>query len=718
MITPSSNVIYNQDGRPVSFRDLESTYNEGGSRSFLLDEDLVGFLGTNNTGGKAIGNMLQGVGKSLWFVGNGVTNGVKAFNLSTLINIGGTSQVETVTVTAGCSLAGTIELSLVAGYVDGSPVTILIPLLISDNTTSEVAQKILTALRADEDITSQYYISISGSSIIFTDKFVRGNDPNLALTLIDDDGTGVTLGASTNTTAGSVNTSADLSSTPQFAKWNGTGWDNPVQVGILEPDTISSLQLTTTTTRSIAQGFTGTVVGSRTVRVARKRYGSIGIASAPSNLVTASEQGDSMVVSIPSCPDDGSQKKDNVWLIYVTYKGQGSTATHKLFPIEITEAQLDGSETPTVQIDGNAKSFVISQDPSAPHLRLVEIEFLDNDLLLLEPFDDYFSLEPCRFLAKLGNVMCGIGTGDDNTGFDVSYPNQHEAYPPDWRDWFSEVPVGISQETDLGFFWVCTANNSYLASWTGVTTGSAPVVIEKRSSMYGAIGMGAMCSMGGVLYLLTRGKTPVRISPDGQIDIEFGKRVRNTFANFTENTQISVDEATNSVVFIDGTEAIAFQVNNNVWTSPLTLTTDGGADVDSAYCINGNLYVCAFDGGNYTSAKWNESNSIHNWNATSSFQTGQYGLALKDIIELRAVISTEDNSESLTFLAYKNFLASSPVTLTTESISTAGNLINVRKYPESNDYDCVSARVSGIKGGTTIHALFYGIEAHSIERTV
>lgn len=690
-IYPSSNVVYDMYGRPVSFKGFgtASRIEQGGSRIFSLDRDYIGLFGGYNA--DEIGNMIQGVEKSLWFVGNESNNAVKVFN---------------------------------------------------------------TAL----------------GEVVYT---------------------------------------ANLSSIPQVARWDyeNSTWFDPVQVGLpdLGDADVPTLELTTAATRG--EGFDGLVKGSRSVRVARKRFSTISIASPSSPVVTASENGDTLLVTIPVYAPDGSLEEHNSWILYFTYRGQGSTATHKQFPLEIPESLLTTGSDVGVVTEGNAKYRVLSQGDSQLE-RLVEVEFNDNELLPIEPNDDTFSLEACKFLAKLGNVMCGVGVGDDSTGFDVSYPNEYEAYPPDWRDWFSEVPVGIAPQEDMGFFWVTTANNTYIAKWTGVTEGAAPVVIEKVSNVFGSIGERAQVCVMGSLYFMSPGKIPVVISPDGQINATYGSKVLKAFESFDKDTQVSFDSYSNTVVFACGSKAIGYQLSTDKWTSPidlggnvLSMTSHFGSlwltsfnytvtenvvqatfssqsagpppytnfysenhglssgttvllsnnnpeiplpaplvedkiyliennDVDSLMIIdpNTNQYVdlgSDYDGTiditvittQYYTDLWNSGTVPPGgtWNITSAFQFGQFGRALKDITQVEAIVSTESGTGTLTFSAYKNFSVTTPIQLTTQAV-TAGSLITVREYAESIDYDTIAAKISGTLGGQTIHSLTYQVDAHRIER--
>lgn len=606
----SSNIVYTLEGTPVSFRGFSTVMANGGTRSFVLDENTVGFLGSINTTPDpdvyvaGVGNIIQGVEKSLWFVGNELTNGVKIID-------------------------------------------------ISDATT-------------------------------------------------------------TNT--------FNLDDTPQVAYWQPatSDWGTPMQVGLpefLDSET-PTLEVTSSSTRST--GFDGLVKGSRSVRVARKRHEVVSVATASSPVVTASETGDSLLISIPVLPSDGSAVADNSWIIYCTLKGQGSTSLHFQFPIEIPEASLrSGGSTATVT-DGNAKAKVIKQSTADQNNRIVEIEFNDNELLPDNPDDDTFAPGVCKFLAKLGNVMCAIGTGTDLTGFDVSYPNEYQAFPPDWTDWFAEVPVGVAPQEDMGFFWVATTNNTYIARWTGVTEGSAPVIIEKISNTIGSIGDGAMTTVNGVLYMLANGKLPVAISPDGQVNSVFGSRVKNYFTSFNNTTQVTYDGASDTVIFACGTSALGYQVSTDKWTAPITLGADS---VLSMFAYEGQAYMCTFASGAYSTKLWGGGTSpTSTWILAGAFQFGQSGRALKDIIQVETILShtvSDAGNSVINVRAYKNYDTATTYNLASETVASpvaGASLISVRKYAESLDYDAISARISGSLGGVVIHSTMFTVDVHSIER--
>jgi hypothetical protein len=606
MISGSTNVIHNRMGKPVSFKGLTnagSTLDKGGNRCFSLDANLVGLMGKNTSTKKAIGNMLQGIGRSLWFVGNSI---------------------------------------------------------------------------GDSD----------------------------AVRVMDSFGSPTAIGA--------------LSSTPQYAKFNGTGWNSPVQVGLAPQTDAAELILTTSVTRD--SSFTGLITGSISGRIARKRNGAVSIASGASNVITG--DADSFYMTIPDWTDDGSAQADRSWLLYFTFTGFGSQYAHLLFPIEIAESKLDGTDaTGWTDTQGNAKIKVISQHASSQASRKVEIEFYNNDLLEIKPFEDYYSLGSCKFLAQIGNVMCGIGTGTDSTGFDVSYPNNREAFPPDWRDWFSEVPVSIAQSTEQGAFWVLGANSTNRLIWTGATQNTAPVIIEQISSRYGAIGEAASVSINGVLYFISKGGTPVRISQSKEVDDQFGTRVRNAFSAFDSTTQCGYDEKTNSFIAICGVVALAYQIDTDKWSAPVTLSTSGSANISAVFGINGKFYLSYYDTvpvtDTFVSAEWNLGSGAVNWGAISNFRTGKFGLSEKDIVEAQMVYEIEQTaSQTITLYVCKNFSTSSPISVLAhaDTSGVAGVKTSEEAWPELLEYETIALKASGALGGQTIHLANIGVQGHFVER--
>jgi hypothetical protein len=225
------------------------------------------------------------------------------------------------------------------------------------------------------------------------------------------------------------------------------------------------------------------------------------------------------------------------------------------------------------------------------------------------------------------------------------------------------------------------------------------------------------------LFTLSKGKTPVKITPDGQIDIQFGIPVLGALSTFDETTQIAYDEDSASVIYACGTTAHAYSLMTNLWSAPLTL----GAEVTAVnnclamFPLNGNMYICQFADSSFSTKKYNENSdltgNVMNWTLVGAFQYGQTGRFLKDIIQVEAVISSEVAAGDIEFLAYKNFdLSTAASTLNTVSITSTTPQITIRKYAESNDYDVVAPKITGTRGGQTVHMAMYTVDVHKIER--
>jgi phage tail sheath gpL-like len=130
----------------------------------------------------------------------GVTVGASG---NTTAGVLGVPQAETIAVTAGSGGAGTLVFTVTATAIgDASPKSVNVDVTGDDDTTAEVATKVRAAIAADSDVSAAFTVSGADANIILTAKVKAANDATLALALADADGTGVTVGASGDTTAG------------------------------------------------------------------------------------------------------------------------------------------------------------------------------------------------------------------------------------------------------------------------------------------------------------------------------------------------------------------------------------------------------------------------------------------------------------------------------------------------------------------------------------
>ena len=118
----------------------------------------------------------------------------------------GTRQVETATAAGSVTTSGTVNVTVTASGLTGSPILVPVTVVALDSTATW-AGKVRTALRANAVINAFFEITGASSSIILTKRLKEANDATLNVAIAAN-GTGVTDAASSaNTTAGVAGTS-------------------------------------------------------------------------------------------------------------------------------------------------------------------------------------------------------------------------------------------------------------------------------------------------------------------------------------------------------------------------------------------------------------------------------------------------------------------------------------------------------------------------------
>jgi hypothetical protein len=160
------------------------------------------------SGGHAQGNQTITTGLYSHSGGKGATNvyvkaaGYGAFNHSSISASDGTQQEETITCTNGATSAGNITMTITADGMVGSPVSVVVPIAVTDTTPTLAAIAIKAALSFDIYVASFLIPSETTGDIELKAIQSAANDATMAFSFVDTDATGVTFGASTNTTAG------------------------------------------------------------------------------------------------------------------------------------------------------------------------------------------------------------------------------------------------------------------------------------------------------------------------------------------------------------------------------------------------------------------------------------------------------------------------------------------------------------------------------------
>lgn len=113
------------------------------------------------------------------------------------------SQVETATIVGTITTGGNATITVTSALVTGSPLAISVAVAI-DDTASDVAGKVRTALDGTTAITDHYTVSGATDKVILTVKVIAEDDTTLNIASDNDTCAGLTAQAtSTNTTKGS-----------------------------------------------------------------------------------------------------------------------------------------------------------------------------------------------------------------------------------------------------------------------------------------------------------------------------------------------------------------------------------------------------------------------------------------------------------------------------------------------------------------------------------
>lgn len=140
--------------------------------------------------------------------GTSVVAGAKAFKTVTAVNVPAqthtpAAQTETIEVTAAVTDAGNITLAITAAALgEASPLDVVVALTTDEDDVTKTAAAMVEALNADEDFAAVFTASNEAGVITITANAPAANDTTLEVAFTDTGTTSVTMGASTNGTAG------------------------------------------------------------------------------------------------------------------------------------------------------------------------------------------------------------------------------------------------------------------------------------------------------------------------------------------------------------------------------------------------------------------------------------------------------------------------------------------------------------------------------------
>lgn len=230
--------------------------------------------------------------------------------------------------------------------------------------------------------------------------------------------------------------------------------------------------------------------------------------------------------------------------------------------------------------------------------RELSVEWFDNELGVDIPPTDFFPPSSTSlFIGALGNVMILIGT-EDGMGIAMSVPNFPEAFPPDFRMNLSEPPVGVLSRPQDGFLYVLGENS--ITELRRTSSDVAPVAPRVVADQVGAASQRAACIAGTSIYTFTKSKNVARVMADGSVDTSFGNRVEAILNSWTAiNVAVSFDERKGYVAYCHGLEMLLYYPAFDYWATPVNtnlieLAGRPNGLITSAFTINGVIHVSGY----------------------------------------------------------------------------------------------------------------------------
>ena len=199
----SPNAVTRLPTAAVWERDVDvQVKDKDGNVCAWLNQDYTTAVSIANTSiaGTAAVNSIGGATNTTLFVREGRASLVVSGDAAAWL--GGTRQQKTIQVTNGVDTAdGTLVVTVTAAGMNDSPKAVNVEVT-DPLSEADTAAAIGAALEADPDVGGFFYVDVTTDEIELTAKEPAANDGTMDIALTDADGTGVTVGASADTTAG------------------------------------------------------------------------------------------------------------------------------------------------------------------------------------------------------------------------------------------------------------------------------------------------------------------------------------------------------------------------------------------------------------------------------------------------------------------------------------------------------------------------------------
>jgi hypothetical protein len=364
-----------------------------------------------------------------------------------------------------------------------------------------------------------------------------------------------------------VSTGIDSSSTLQIApKGDGYTYPDWYAAGLSQPDAPTVVAMTP------SEGKSGLLTGLFSFKIAavRSLTGARSIASVTSAVITCN--GETVRMTFPAVTEESGQDR---WAIFGTKTGFGGTGVHYLID-EIGESDL-------TTIDDVARSY--------------EIEYNDSDLLPITAYIDDYVPQAGLFAARLENYVLILGCYDNAIASSIR--NFPESYNPEHLAFLPKAPTAILPDPQGAFLYVSTDSSVHIVSVIPSTDN--PLVVQTVWSSVGVTNNHNWCSVGGVIFAFTAKAKAVTMNVMGQPTQEFAIPVSRAMRDWeVEDTAVFEVPHLNSVVFTNGGEAFAYNVQTGLWSSPAMYTDLADGDVVAGFVKDRKAFISLLDGSDFT----------------------------------------------------------------------------------------------------------------------
>lgn len=324
------------------------------------------------------------------------------------------------------------------------------------------------------------------------------------------------------------------------------------------------------------------------------------------------------------------------------------------------------------------------------------LDWNEGELASLEPPTDHdpppSGANGPKFIVSFGQVIFLLGTYG-GTFINSSVPGDPESYPGGFIAQLTPPGqiVGFCPGGFEGEIYIWTKDSLMTAIYTG--SANAPIRVSPKWNNFGFQSPHGACVVNNILYGFGGDGQFVRMSPDGTVDREFAKPIRSKVANLgysSASAVVGYDPTMDSVIFIFGSTAYAYNMSINRWSTPIDCSAAGTANGCVTY--GGNLYVSF----NSVFWKWEggASGGTKNWYYVVLHKDDQNFASRKTYYGSR----TAHTVASLTVKVTKN-LGSTAV----ETITDNGSGARLTNWTRKNShYHTLQFRYEGLKADEEI----------------